>query len=245
MNARPDDLLQRAEKVRALVDELDSIRSRCLQLGLALAPQIDAIKTQLSSEAHWCQTEATEGRQMADDITRFQKHLRDLEAKLVEARERRDALALEQRAAINSAKPGDLKAIAAQALVNKALEEQGRLLLSLEREVAEAKKRLGYAEAQRKEAARIAAAKAAASETKEKWFSVRTPDGRELRHLAHSYASLRSQLLPGYEIEAQIFGCDENGKGGFCAAIGQSPNALENMLAAFGPSLKRWLAGQA
>ena len=59
MNARSGDLLLRAEQVGRLCDELADIRSRCLQLGLALAPQIDGIVSQLASEEKWCRTEAS------------------------------------------------------------------------------------------------------------------------------------------------------------------------------------------
>lgn len=58
MNARAKDLLRRAEQVHALVEELVAIRARCLRLGLALAPQIDVLVGQLTSEMKWCSGEA-------------------------------------------------------------------------------------------------------------------------------------------------------------------------------------------
>ena len=136
-----------------------------------------------------------------NDIAKREKHISKLEHKLAEARARRQSLVIEQRQAIEAARPGDGAAIAAQAPINKALEAQERLLRSIDREIALARKNLAFAEEQQRHVRRVAASKEAATETKEKWFLVRAPDGRELRHPAHSYASLQRQLLPSYVIE--------------------------------------------
>ena len=56
------DLEQRAKLVRNIIDELDGIRARCLRLGLAMAPPIHSITSQLMSEWHWCKTEASRQR---------------------------------------------------------------------------------------------------------------------------------------------------------------------------------------
>ena len=118
-------------------------------------------------------------------------------------------------------------------------------MLELEREIRETHKNLTTAQEQQRHMARIAAAKAAASLPKDRLLEVMAPDGRRLRHRANSYAALQRTLLPAYKITGEIFGADENDQGGFVASLTQSPNALENMLAAYGPSLKRWLEGQA
>ena len=189
-----------------------------------------------------------EGQQMSD-IERFQRHLRDLEQKHLEAKQRRDKLAAELRALtvrIDEGRGRDGRLISDQGGLNKQLDEVGRLILSLEREIREAKRQLSYAEAQAKTVAMTAAAAENAALPKCKLFEIATPDGRRLRHRANSYAALQRQLLPGYSVTGEVHGAADDNSGGFVASIGQSgPNFMENLLAAYGPSLKRWLAGQA
>lgn len=183
---------------------------------------------------------------MSDIVAKRVKHISKLEAKLLEAKMRRSQLVAELRQAIEAAKPGDLASIAAQAPLNRALEVQERLLLSIEREIREARKQLEMAEAQQKNIARVKAAQEAEQLPKPNLFEIETPDHRRLRHRANSYAVLQRQLLPGYAVVGQVFGAADDDTGGVAADIApRGPNILEGMLEAFGPSLKAWLRGQA
>jgi hypothetical protein len=82
------------------------------------------------------------------DIDYFRKVLQDLEAKLAVARARRDEVLGNIRKANAAVDAGDKLARNALPGLNKASGVASRLVLSIEREVAEGKKRLAMAEAQ-------------------------------------------------------------------------------------------------
>jgi hypothetical protein len=58
------------------------------------------------------------------------------------------------------------------------------------------------------------------AEGAERLFLVNTPHHlHQVRHKAGTVESLRSRLLPGYTIEGEIFGANDDGEGGVVAAI--------------------------
>jgi hypothetical protein len=128
--------------------------------------------------------------------------------------------------------------------LNKQDVAAGRLVLSLEAQVAEAKKRLGMAVNQ---AATVEAKSHAMAppcdEGPVRWFEVRTPDGRVVRHQAASLDALQKALLKGYTVTAEIFGASAIGFGGVAAQIGSDvPSIMAGLLAAHGKELETWLA---
>ena len=66
-------------------------------------------------------------------------------------------------------------------------------------------------------AARVAAI-AADAEPHDRWFEVEAPDHRKIRHRHASPEALAAQLLPGYSVVGEVFGADEQGRGGFSVA---------------------------
>jgi hypothetical protein len=76
------------------------------------------------------------------------KVLNDLEAKLADAKARRDKILLDIRKASTAADAGDQRARFAQGGLNKEDAAAGRLILSLGMQVAEARKRVDMAQAQ-------------------------------------------------------------------------------------------------
>ena len=51
-----------------------------------------------------------------------------------------------------------------------------------------------------------------------RWFEVEAPDHGTIRHRHASPEALAAQLLPGYVLRGEIFGADEQGRGGFSVA---------------------------
>lgn len=72
-----------------------------------------------------------------------------------------------------------------------------------------------------------------------KWFEIKTPDGRILRH---QYESIEwaKDLLPGYTVVGEIIGVDENGEGGFSEAALEG--ILEWILNGRAAVLRKWLS---
>jgi hypothetical protein len=116
------------------------------------------------------------------DLHNAQKHLESLEAKLADVRERLSKATLEMNRLNHAADKGDRKAAYAAAEHRKQIASDGRLVLSIQREIGEAKKRIGYIDAQAAAMARQAQAVANAALEKARLFEVRTPDGRLVRH---------------------------------------------------------------
>jgi hypothetical protein len=172
--------------------------------------------------------------------------LNALESKLAAAKAQRDQILIDVRKASAAADMGDQRARFAQGGLNKEDAAAGRLILSLEAQVTEARKRLAMAMNQVAVIeAKSRAADMAAIDTGLKFFEVTTPDGREVRHRAESLDALRKALLPNYVVRGQIFGADADGKGGFMAPIGSSaPTIMTSLLDAFGDQLLAWLASR-
>jgi hypothetical protein len=67
-------------------------------------------------------------------------------------------------------------------------------------------------------AARLARVAADAGLPRDRLFEVETPDHRTIRHRHCSPEALAAQLLPGYTVAGEVFGADEQGRGGFSVA---------------------------
>jgi multidrug efflux pump subunit AcrA (membrane-fusion protein) len=166
--------------------------------------------------------------------------LADLETKLSDAKAQRDRILIDVRKATAAADAGDQRACFAQGGLNKEDAAAGRLILSLEAQVAEAKKRLEMAEAQ---AATVEAKRASADAgavPHDRLFEVTTPDGRVVRHRHESAGALQKALTPGYLVVAEVFGAGIDDKGGMIEPIGQS--TMKTLLAAHGDELVAFLA---
>jgi hypothetical protein len=152
---------------------------------------------------------------------------------------------LDIRKASAAVDAGDRRAVFTQGALNKENVAAGRLVLSIEGQIAEARKRVDMAENQ---AATVEAKRAsvdAAAVPRDKLFETACPDGRVVRHRAESLDALRKALLPNYVVRGQIFGADADGKGGFVAPIGSSaPTIMTSLLDAFGDQLLAWLASR-
>jgi hypothetical protein len=173
-------------------------------------------------------------------VADFRKVLTGLEAKLVEAKARRDKILVDIRKASAAADAGDQRARFAQGGLNKEDAAASRLILSLEAEIAEARKRVGMAETQ---AATVEAKRAsidASAAPHDRLFEVEAPDGRKVRHRHASAAALQKELQPGYRVVAEVFGAGNDDKGGLVEPIGQS--TMKTLLAAHGDELIAFLA---
>jgi hypothetical protein len=167
-----------------------------------------------------------------------QKILHELEAELAEARARRDKILIDLEKASAAAVRDQRERLKLPAL-NKSNVEAGRLIVSIERQVSEAKKRLAMSENH----AAGAAAKRAESEDaaliRDKWFAVSCPDGRAVRHRGASLESLQRALQPGYRVIGQAFGTNEDGTDGIVAD--RHSDMMQAMLDAYGDTLLAWL----
>jgi hypothetical protein len=136
---------------------------------------------------------------------------------------------------------GDQRARFAQGGLNKEDAAAGRLILSLEAQVAEARKRLEMAMNQAAVVeAKSRAAAAIPGDGEARWFEVRTPDGRVVRHRAASLDALQ-----GYTVTAEVFGASAIGFGGVAAQIGSDVTSImAGLLAAHGKELETWLASR-
>lgn len=180
----------------------------------------------------------------ARGVEDLRKVLNGLEVKLSGAKAQRDRILIDMRKAAAAADMGDQRARFAQGGLNKEDAAAGRLILSLEAQVAEARKRLAMAETQ---AATVEAKRAqqdGLGEDTVKWFEVSTPDNRLVRHRAVSLDALRKSLLPNYAVTAEVFGATDQGLGGFAASICPgAKSTMSGLLAAHGDELLAWLAG--
>jgi hypothetical protein len=162
------------------------------------------------------------------------------EAKLAEEKARRDRILIDVRKASAAADMGDQRARFELGTLNRADEAAGRLVLSLERQVDEARKRLAVAENQNAVAESKQAITEAGAVPHVRLFEVRTPDGRVVRHRHESAAALQKVLTPGYRVVAEVFGAGIYDKGGLVEPIGQS--TMKTLLAAHGDELVAFLA---
>ena len=169
----------------------------------------------------------------------YRETLRTREAELAIAKSQRDNVLNEIRMTNIAVDAGDRRARLGLSELNKQNVAAGRLIVSLEHEVREARKRLDMAQAQ-SDAAR---AKAAVPEGGERLFLVNTPHNlHQVRHKARSMEALRTRLLPGYTIAGEIFGANDAGEGGVVAAIEPTgPSIMQGLLGAHGGVLMEWL----
>jgi hypothetical protein len=170
-----------------------------------------------------------------------QKILNELETELAEAKARRDKILVDIGKAQAAAEKGDRRQLFTLGSLNKQDAEVGRLILSVERQIAEAKKRLDMMANQA--AAARDKAPMPVMDGPERLFLVKTPNNGQIRHKAQSVEQLRARLLPGYSIHGEIFGANDTGAGGVVAAIEPTgPSMMKGLLAAFGDELIAFLA---
>jgi hypothetical protein len=172
-----------------------------------------------------------------------EKILHELESELTDVKARRDKI-LADISKANDASVRDQRARLQLPNLNKQEAAAGRLMRSVEMQIAEAKKRIVMTQAHA-EAGRAKAAVPIADGA-QRLFLVNTPHNlHQVRHQAHSVESLRSRLLPGYTIEGEIFGANDDGSGGVVAAIEPTgPSIMAGLLQAFGGELEAWLASR-
>jgi hypothetical protein len=171
----------------------------------------------------------------------FRKTLQDREEKLANAKKQRDTILNDIRKACAAVDAGDQRARMELGGLNKSNVAAGRLILSIEAEIGEAKRRVEMAQAQ----ADAVRAKAAVpiAEGAERLFLVNTPRNlHQVRHKARTIEELRARLLPGYNIEGEIFGANDAGEGGVVAAIEPTvPSIMAGLLLAHGAELIAFL----
>ena len=177
----------------------------------------------------------------ARSVDDFRQTLRICEMRLANAKKQRDVILNDIRKASAAVDAGDQRARLELGGLNKSNVAAGRLIVSIEREVAEAKKRLSMAENQAATAAAKRASIDAAAVPRDKLFEVAAPDGRKLRHRHYSLEALRKELQPGYVAVGQVFGHAEDGTGGFVSVPG-APSMLKALLEANGDDLIAFLA---
>jgi hypothetical protein len=163
------------------------------------------------------------------------------EAKLAAAEKQREALLLDMRKASARVDKGDRRARLEVATLGKQDAAVGRLVRSIESQLAEAKKWLGMAVNQAATAAARQASVAAGVVLRDKLFEVACPDGRKVRHRHHSLEALRKELQPGYVAIGQVFGANEDGTGGIISRPGE-PSMLKALLESQGDELLAFLA---
>jgi hypothetical protein len=133
-----------------------------------------------------------------------QKVLNELEAELADVKARRDRI-LADISKANDASVRDQRARMELPALNKSNVETGRLIVSLEREVAEARKRVAIVEAHAAAAKEKQAAEHGGTGRLVQ-LEIRAPDGRVLRQFHKSVDAARSALQPGYEVTGQVIG---------------------------------------
>jgi hypothetical protein len=161
------------------------------------------------------------------------------ESKLAEEKARRDKILADKRAASARADAGDRQARLEVASLDKQDAAAGRLVRSIEMQLASARKFLAMAmdQAAAVEAKRISAD----TLPRDKWFAVSCPDGRAVRHRHSSMDALQKELQPGYRAIGQVFGHNEDGTGGFVSTPG-APSMMKALLEANGDDLIAFLA---
>jgi hypothetical protein len=192
--------------------------------------QIDGVKQLNIDPVNLALRSATEGAP---------KILNELETELAEANARHGKI-LADMAKVNDASfAGDQRARMELPGLNKQDVETGRLIRSIEHQVKEAKKRVAMAENQAAMAARRVELDDGAL-VRDKWFAVKCPDGRDVRHRHHSLEALQKELQPNYRAIGQVFGANEDGTGGFLAD--PRSDMMQALLDAYGNTLLAWLA---
>jgi hypothetical protein len=146
-------------------------------------------------------------------VEETQAVLHELEAELATTKARRDKI-LADIAVANDASFRDQRARMALPRLNKEEAETGRLVRSIEHQVAEAKKRFNMVVANQAAAARRAGVDAT-DVRRDKLFEIICPDGRKVRHRGASQEDVQRRLQVGYSIAGQIFGANVDDTGGF------------------------------
>ena len=167
---------------------------------------------------------------MTSPVEQTRASLAAHEIQLAEARGRYNQLTGELQQVCARADRGDKRARFEQTKLNKQIDAAGHLVRSLEQQTAAAQKWHAMALDQAAHAARVAAV-AADVAPHDRWFEVEAPDHRMIRHRHASPEALAAQLLPGYVLRGEVFGADEQGRGGFRVA---SNHGLIEFLAARG-----------
>jgi hypothetical protein len=170
----------------------------------------------------------------------FRETLRVREVKLANAKKQRDVILIDIRNAQAAADMGDQRARFELAGLNKQDLAAGRLVLSLEAEVAQSRKRVAMAETQAATAAAKRASADAGTVPNVRLFEVVCPGGRKVRHRHESAGALQKVLQPGYRVVAEVFGAGIDDEGGMIEPIGQS--TMKTLLAAHGDELVAFLA---
>ena len=182
--------------------------------------------------------------QLMSTLQSLEKRRDDLGIELERVRSRRLESQAELWRLSALAEKGDNKAKFAQEPVNKRVEADSTLIVSLEREVGQVKRQVDLARGQ---LAAIAARKHAdetAALPRDRLFEVVCPNGRRVRHRHNSLEALQKALQPGYSVAGQVFGANEDDTGGFVASIGPgAKSTMSGLLAAHGDELLAWLAG--
>ena len=182
--------------------------------------------------------------QLMSTLQSLEKRRDDLGIELERVRSRRLESQAELWRLSALAEKGDNKAKFAQEAVNKRVEADSTLIVSLEREVGQVKRQVDLARGQ---LAAIAAHKHAdetAALPRDRLFEVVCPNGRRVRHRHNSLEALQKALQPGYSVAGQVFGANEDDTGGFVASIGPgAKSTMSGLLAAHGDELLAWLAG--
>jgi hypothetical protein len=179
---------------------------------------------------------------MKTDLEIAQDVIADLECKLAVANREKSSVDRKVRSAATAA-IGNNKARFALSGLNKESEGAGRMVLTIERELAEARKRLAQVEHS------IACVKAnrgaveSAGHDHNRLFEIMAPDGRKLRQKHASLDAARKVLMPGYRVSGEVFGGDADGNGGFVSVPG-APSPLKALLDAHGDDLRAWLAAE-
>jgi hypothetical protein len=181
----------------------------------------------------------------AHSVESLRNGLHALEVKLCDAKARRNRILIDVHKASAAADIGDQRARFTLGGLNNEDAAAGRLILSLEAQVAEARKRLDMAMDQIAVVEAKRHAMTSPRDGESRWFEVRTPDGRVIRHRAASLDALQGALLKGYTVTAEVFGASAIGFGGVAAQIGSDvPSIMAGLLAAHGKELETWLASR-
>jgi hypothetical protein len=164
------------------------------------------------------------------------KVLNELEAELADTKARRDKI-LVDIARANERSVRDQRERMKLPGLNKQEIAAGRLIVSIQHQVSEARKRVAMVHAAEAGRARAAELDNAAL-VRNKLYEVTCPDGRKVRHRGASQEDVQRRLQAGYSVAGQVHGADADGNGGFIPR----PGFLTAMLEAYEGEFETWLA---
>jgi hypothetical protein len=180
---------------------------------------------------------------MKTDLEKAQDAVEAWECKLAVATREKSSVDRKVRSAATAA-IGDNKVRMSLAGLNKESEAAQRMVRTIERDLAEAKKRLGQVQnslaLQRANSAAMANAHLPPGQ---RLFVVVGPDQRQHGHRHRTPEALSATLQPGYKVCFEVFGSAADGTGGTVASVGGTdvPSFLAGILRASGPELLAWL----